>query len=436
MKVREIALNLLNQYENDGKYVNLSLQSHIADALCVEERALLTRLLYTTVEKKLTYDYYIAYLSSRGIGEIDPLTKNTLRLGLCQILDMDTVPDYAAVNETVAIVKMKSARSFVNGVLRRAVREKDNLPLPPREKNLQRHISVKYSYPLPLVKKFVEIFGADEAEQIFGLYNENHGVTLSVNTCKISVGDYLKMLSDLGILATPSPYSSISVRIKGSCNPKFLPGFDEGYFFVQDEACAAAIEALGVLPSDNVVDVCACPGGKSFAAAIFSKDKATITSFDLSDSKLPLIASGRDRLGFSGITTGIRDAREAEPGLVGMCNKVICDVPCSGLGVISKKPDLRYKSLESAFALPTLQYEILRESSRYLAKGGEMIYSTCTLLREENEDVVLKFIAEHPDFSLVDFTIGELSSSCGIFTFLPHKHGTDGFFVAKIKRTK
>ena len=436
MKVREIALNLLDQYENDGKYVNLSLQSHIADALSVEERALLTRLLYTTVEKKITYDYYISYLSARGIGDIDTTTKNALRLGLCQILDMDTVPDFAAVNETVDVVRMKSAKGFVNGVLRRAVKEKASLPLPPREKNVQRHLSVKYSYPLHLVKRLVSVFGIEETEQIFKAYNENHGLSLSVNTCKISREDYLRLLSAAGYNAEPSPYSSISVRIKNSCNPRLLPGFEDGYFFVQDDACAAAVEVLGINADDTVVDVCACPGGKSFAAAILGKDTARVYSYDVSDSKLPLISSGRDRLSLTSIVTKVHDATVADSELIGVCNKVICDVPCSGFGVIAKKPDLRYKPLDSYDTLPALQYQILAESAKYLSVGGEMIYSTCTLLPEENADTLRRFIAEHPNFSTVDFTVVGLSSEGGTFTFLPHKHGTDGFFVAKIKRTK
>ena len=434
MTVYEIALALLNQYEVDRKYVNLSLQSHITDALNKEKRAQLTALFYTTVERKLTYDYYISYLAERGIGEIDLEIKNILRLGLCMLLDMDSIPDFAAVNEAVGLVKQKSSRGFVNGVLRRAGREKGNLPLPKPEKNFARYLSVRYSVALPLVKAYIETFGESETEKLICAMSSTDGLSLTVNTLKISVDKYIALLSERGINAEKSKLSEISVHLDKSYNPKNLPGYDEGYFFVQDEACAAAVQLAELALGQVAVDVCAAPGGKSFALAVLSGDKAKIHSFDISEAKLPLISEGAERLGLASIEPEAYDATENRAELVGRCNTVICDVPCSGLGVLAKKPDLRYKDLSGLSALTELQAKIIRSASNYLAPGGIMLYSTCTLNPEENTGIVSAFLREHADFEAVDFKILDETSVGGAFTFLPHKHGTDGFFVAKLRK--
>ena len=235
------------------------------------------------------------------------------------------------------------------------------------------------------------------------------------------------------------PYSFIdsplTVRLPGSVNPRRLPGFDDGLFFVQDAACAVSIEALAPLKGEMIVDVCACPGGKSFAAAILSRG-AEVLSLDVHDSKLSLVEEGARRLGLDGITVREKDAREPIEELIGKCDRVICDVPCSGLGVLAKKPDIRYRDNESLQKLPELQYDILSASSKYLKDGGTIIYSTCTLNPAENEEVVRRFLACHGEFSLVDFTVGTLSSKEGMMTLIPSVHGTDGFFIAKMRKEK
>lgn len=432
MTVRETALSLLLEYESGGKYVNLSLSSHKADGLDPKERAFLTVLLYTTVERKITYDYIISALAARSIDEVAPRVKNILRLGLCQVMHVDSIPDFAAVNETVNLGKNKGERAFINGIMRAAVRNKSSLPMPDRNKNAARYLSVFYSFPLATVKRFVHAFGEAETELLLRRFNSVPATSLSVNTLKISREDFVLKLSESGVKASIAENSKITVKIDGSVNPCQLFGFEEGLFFVQDEASAIAVEALGVRANDDVIDVCACPGGKSFAAYVLSGG-ANVRSFDLHESKLSLISDGAKRLGFD-IKYAVRDAQSPDEALFGKADKIICDVPCSGLGVLAKKPDLRYKDIEAADALPTLQLSILKNSSRYLKIGGEMIYSTCTLNRAENEDVVRTFLESEKNFELVDFSVGTLSSSDGMLTLLPHVHGTDGFFIAKLKR--
>ena len=432
MNIRQIALGILDEYEAGGKYINLSLASHKADNLTREERAQLTALLYTAVERKLTYDYYISALSGRSQEDIDSHTRNILRLGLCQLIDMTSMPDFAAVNETVKLARSKGESAFVNGILRRAARERDSLPVPPEAKNYKRYLSVKHSFPLGIVKHFDALYGRENTEKILEFYNTEKYTDITVNTTKISVADYLNMLTDSGVLAVASADLPHSLRIEASVNPERLPGFSDGLFFVQDRASAVSSMALFSISDGVTVDVCSAPGGKSFASAILSGDTGRIYSFDLHESKLSLIESGADRLGLKSISVDERDALTPDESLLGKADRVICDVPCSGLGVLGKKPDLRYKDLTALTSLPPLQLDILTASAGYLRSGGELIYSTCTLNPEENEQVVEKFLENNPDFALADFTVGSLKSERGMLYMLPHIHSTDGFFMAKI----
>ena len=437
MTIFEMAYRLLGQHEASGTYINLSLNSHMTDGISKENKAILTALLYKTVEKKLTYDYYISSLSKRSINDITPDARDALRLGLCALIDMKAIPDHAAVNEAVGLVKLKSEKSFVNGVLRRAAREKDSLPLPDKAKNAARYYSVFYSIPLPTVKYFIALLGEESAVAFFESVNgAQRKTTLTVNTLKISVGDFIRKLSSAGIEAEAAVYSPFSVYIRGSLDPRSIPGFSEGEFFVQDEASMLAACILEPKEGEQIVDTCAAPGGKSFALAILSSDRADIRSFDLHESKISLISSGAERLGLSSVKAEAADATEPREHFIGKIDRVLCDVPCSGMGVLAKKPDLRYKDITALSELSELQLTILKSSSQYLKLGGEMIYSTCTLRREENEAIVTEFLSENSDFEAVDFSFGDLKSQNGMLTLYPHIHGTDGFFISKLRKKK
>ena len=434
MNIRQIALRILDEYEAGDKYINLALSSHLTDGLSREEKAALTALLYSSVERSLAYDYYICAISKRSDGDIDPHTKNILRLGLCQILDMHSIPDFAAVNETVKLARNKGEKSFVNGVLRNAAKNKDNLPMPDEQKNYRRYLSVKCSFPLSVVKHLDGLYGREATERILNFYNTEKYTDITVNTLKITVNDYIKELSTVGITAEQNALAPNSLRISSSVNPERLPGFDKGYFFVQDRASAICSEVLSAEENELVIDVCSAPGGKSLASAIHSSDKAEIYSFDLHESKLSLISDSAKRLGMNSIKVAQRDATKPDESLIGKADKVICDAPCSGLGVLGKKPDLRYKDLAAAFELPELQLDILTASARYLKRGGTLVYSTCTLNPAENEDIVRVFLENNREFESVPFTVGNIDCAEGMLTLLPHIHNTDGFFIAKIRR--
>ena len=268
MNLRQIALRILNEYEAGEKFINLALSSHLTDSLSGEEKAALTALLYTTVERKLTYDYYICAISKRSDSDIDPHTKNILRLGLCQILDMTSIPDYAAVNETVKLCVGKGEKNFVNGVLRSAVRQKESLPMPDEKKNYRRYLSVKYSFPLGLVKHFDSLYGRDGTEGLLKFFNSEKYTDFTVNTLKIGAYEYADLLRKSGFDVIVNDYAESSIRIPSSVNPERLPGFKDGYFFIQDRASAISARVLSPNEGDVVVDVCSAPGGKSFSAAI------------------------------------------------------------------------------------------------------------------------------------------------------------------------
>ena len=436
MNIRKLALDLLMKYEVSETYINLALSSHSADSLTREERAQLTALLYTTVERKLTYDYYISAISGRSLEDIDPYTKNVLRLGICQILEMNSVPDFAAVNESVKLARNKGEAGFVNALLRSVVRQKDCLPLPREDKNYRRYLSVKYSFPLWIVKTLDKLYGREATEKLLISFNENKYTDLTVNTMKITAEELRLPLAERGIETVPSVSPTYSIRIPRSVNPEHLPGFNEGHFFVQDGACVISALALDTKAGEKVIDVCSCPGGKSFITAILMGGEGEIHSFDIHESKLSLIAEGADRLGIDIIDIDCVDATEPREDLFGKADKVICDAPCSGLGVLAKKPDLRYKSEESVLDLPELQLSILKESAKYLKVGGEILYSTCTLRREENEEVVEKFLECNSEFTKIDFIAENIKSAYGMVTLTPHVHNTDGFFMAKLKKIR
>lgn len=436
MNVRKTAVELLDRYELDGAYINLLLSSAAVRAAEVGERAFLTALLYGTVERKLTYDYYICALSSRSTDMLDIHTLNILRIGAHQLLGLDSIPDHAAVNETVALGRSRGERSFINGVLRALIRARDGecLPMPKREKPA-RFLSVKYSFPVEICKHFIATYGEDGAEQLLRAYGEHGYTDLTVNTLRTTRASLAERICALGKNVHISENTSHGIRIDGSVDPTSLPGFANGEFIVQDEACLAAVEQLEIADGQSIVDVCACPGGKSFAAAILSGDSAEVLSLDIHESKLPLISSGAERLGLTSVNAQMCDAEHPRVELFGLIDCVICDVPCSGLGVLGKKADLRYKDNGAMRLLPPLQYSILCASSKYLRRGGILLYSTCTLNPEENERIVERFLAEHGgEFAAVDFTVCGERSHGGMLTLLPHVHHTDGFFIAKLRR--
>lgn len=436
MNAREAAYTALLRYENNASYSNIELDGTIKKyGLTGVERSFFTALFYGVIERGITLDYYISKLSERDISEIDTNVLVMLRMGLYQLVYMDKVPESAAVNESVGLARRfwakKNSENFVNAVLRNFIRQKDRIPMPDREKNFIKYVSVTYSMPEWLCKLFAKSYGKKRTEHIFEAMNRVPNITLRVNTLRVSKEEFAKKLADAGMESINTKFSPNGVKLRASTPYEKLLPF-EGEFFVQDEASQICTEVLGARPGERILDACACPGGKSFGIAMSMENTGEILSCDLHKNKLSLITRGAENLGISIITATERNAAK-EDGECGEFDRILCDVPCSGLGVIAKKPDIRRKNPEDIERLPEIQAAILKESAKHLKKGGVLVYSTCTLNPKENKEVVEAFLAENKDFSLCPFKVGELESD-GMTELFPHIHRTDGFFIAKLSK--
>lgn len=432
---RAIALDTLLRIERNHSYANLSLDADLRKhPLSPADKRLLTVLVYGVVETKLTLDHIIAHLSSRPIGELDPKVLMILRLGVYQLRFLDRIPPHAAVSESVALAGRR-ASGFVNACLREYQRRGKAIPFPRREDDPLGYFRTVYSIPDALTSHFLGEFDLDRTESILKAFASNRHTALSVNLLSISSREaFLKAMKLAGVEMSPTPYAESGVIVSSAAQIRDLPTFEDGGFFVQDEASQICVEALDARPGETIIDACSCPGSKSFGTAIRMRNRGKIYSFDLHESKLSLIESGAKRLGITIISPEKQDGKVFRPEFEGKIDRVLCDVPCSGFGVIGKKPDIRYKNPVEADRLPEIQYAILENNARYVRPGGVLVYSTCTIFSAENHFVIQKFLARHPEFAPEDFSAGALRSEKGMLALYPDLHHTDGFFVAKLRK--
>lgn len=429
--VRDSAYKLLTRIEKEKKFAALALDAEVEKGnYSDEERAFLTALTYGVIERRLSLDYLISHYTGKTIGRLDLPAVILLRLGIYQILYMDRIPDSAAVNESVRLAARYAARTkgLVNAILRRTVREKDTLPFPAG--NAPEALSVRYSIPLWILQSWQKDY-PDQLLSLCNAVNLTAPLTLRVNTIKTSRDALSATLSCKWETVDGLPNA---IRLTENCPVSSLSALENGECFVQDSASQLAAAVLDAHPDMEVADVCACPGGKSFSIALMMENRGKVHSFDLHESKLPLITEGAKRLGITIIEAAAHDSVKTVPELVGKMDRVLCDVPCSGLGVLSKKSDLRYKEQTAAESLPPLQAAILAASAPYVKKGGLLVYSTCTLRKAENEDVVEGFLAAHPEFEPMPIEQGIHSAPSGMLTLFPDGKGSDGFFIAKLRR--
>ena len=439
MNVREIVFSALLKCEKNQSYPNIEIDSAIEKyELKGNDRSFYTALVYGVIEKKITLDYIISMFSSRSIDKLDKEVLVILRLGIYQILFMGSVPDHAACNECVELCRKKnkkSASGFVNALLRETVRKKDNIAYPNKDKETVKYLSVVYSFPEWLCEMWLDDYGAEKCESILSALNNEPDLTLRVNTLKTTVTDVLKYFEEKGIKAEKGLYSVNAVRVLQNCPVSALDILHNGQIFVQDEASQICAEVVGAKKGDLVIDTCSCPGGKSFSVAINMQNDGKVHSFDLHGNKLSLVQKGAKKLGIDIIQTKEHDGSIFLEELKECADRVLVDAPCSGLGVIAKKPDLRYKEKSAIERLPDIQYKILAASSNYVKSGGILVYSTCTLNKRENEKVVERFLSEHKEFEIYDFEICEkIKSENGMLTLYPDTHKTDGFFISRFKK--
>ena len=426
---RALALEVLIKCESGG-YSNITLDTVIKrNNLSGADRGLMTALIYGVIEKRITLDYIISSLSTIPNSKIERDTRNILRMGLYQLIYMKKIPAFAALNETVSLANKRS-KGFVNAILRSYLREENKILFPDKN-NPIKYLSVHYSIGESLAQALLDAYSFDECKNMLNAFSQIAPIPLRVNNLKTSREKLLCEIEG----AIPTDFSPDGIVLESAAVSE-LECLKDGRVTIQDEASQICIRALDAKENDLVLDVCACPGSKSFGAAMTMQNKGKILAFDIHENKLSLITKGAERLGIDIIETQAHDARKPIEELFDKADKIICDVPCSGFGVISKKPEIRYKDVSESARLPEIQYDILENVSKYLKVGGTLVYSTCTILPEENENNIEKFLENHKNFELLPFSVGELEVDSGMITLLPHTHHTDGFFIAKLKRIK
>jgi len=437
MGARETALNALIACRKEGAWSNGVLKEYIQrDRLDSRDAALATRLCYGVLQNRLKLDYYLAQLLTGKVKDLHPAVRDILHLGIYQLYEMDKIPESAAVNESVALAKkyckkQRSAPGLVNAVLRNAIRSRETIQQPTGWQEI-------YSHPQKLIDLLKAYVGKDKIEPMLRANNDAPSTVIQVNTRKISTETLRARLEKEGVTAQPHGWMPDCLILSGTGNLEHLPSFREGLYYVQDPAAKLSV-LCARLPLDGdvrVLDCCAAPGGKSFAAAIAMGGRGSITSCDFYSHKAKIIANGAQRLGLANIHARQQDATAFVPEWENAMDYVIADVPCSGYGIIRKKPDIRYKNLEEMAKLPQLQLQILQNQARYVKPGGCLMYSTCTLTHGENEGVVEQFLKHNHEFYLEPLSLPAVfpENESGMLALVPGQYDTDGFFIARLRR--
>ena len=442
MNTRNVAFNILLDIEENGAYSALALNQSIKkNNLNRLDSAFVSALVYGVLERQLTLDYIIKQYSKIPLRKIETKTKVILRLGILQLLFMDKVPESAAVNESVNLAKkhkLQKSSGFINGILRSITRAEEKYKLPNKNTDFDYYLSVKYSCPQDIIKMWRKAYGDDVALGLLESLCGRPSLIARVNTIKTTADKLIEELKSEGVTAEKSEIIENAITLNHTGSIENLDAFKEGKLYIQDTASQLCVKALNPQPNDLVYDVCSAPGGKAITSAQYMKNRGKIYAFDIYDHKLKLIDSTAKRLGINCIDTAIRNAQTDNEEML-LADKVLCDVPCSGLGILSRKPEIRYKKDLISEQLPKLQYDILCNSSRLMAVGGTLIYSTCTLNPAENQENAEKFLQEHSNFEPLKLNLGLahcISEGENMLTLFPHFHSTDGFFISAFRRVR
>ena len=432
---RQTAFDILSKIQKDSSYSNLTIDSFLA-SVCLDEvdSAFVSALVYGVLESSFTLDYQLAANLKQPLKKLKPQVLTVLRLGAYQLLFMDKVPESAAVNESVKLIKANGcsfASGLVNAVLRNVA--KKGLCLPD-ESDKTFYYSVRYSFPQELVKFWIKSYGEENTVGIMESCSGRPPLIVRANTLKVTADELASTLKNEGIESKSSVVTD-SLELGKCGSVERLKSFADGLFHVQDAASQFCIAALDPQPGETILDLCAAPGGKSFTVAERMNNTGKIVACDIHNHRLDLIKSGAARLGITNIECIVNDAAVYNENLP-MADRVLCDVPCSGLGIVRRKPEIRCKPLDTLKELPPVQGKILDTASRYVKKGGTLVYSTCALNPKENENVCKSFLESHPDFKskLPSFACEGMFIRDGFITLMPHINGTDGFFIAVFER--
>lgn len=434
MDAREVALSILLDMEVSGTFSSTAItkalrQNQFEDK---KERSFATRLAEGTTEYRITLDYIIDCFSRTEVKKCKPLIRCLLRMGTYQIMYMDSVPDSAACNETVRLAKrhgFSALSGFLNGVLRNIVRNKEKISYPSEQEEPVRYLSVRYSTPEWLVHKILNDY-PEQAVRILEAAFEERDTTIRVNTCRTSAEELRRMLEEKGICVSAGIYDDRALKIRGYDFIRRVPGYRQGLFTVQDESSMCAVRALDIRAGETVLDVCAAPGGKATAAAEYLCGTGVVYAMDKTEDKTALIEENVERLGLENVRIRVHDATRMMdvtdiPGHeTAFADVVIADLPCSGLGIMGRKNDIKYRMTEEQMReLSALQRQILSVAHQYVRPKGRLLYSTCTINPEENEKNAAWFLERHAEFRMEQERL-----------FLPGADACDGFYYAVLTR--
>ena len=432
---RQIAFDILLKIHMSNAYSNLALDAYLQkDNMENRDKALVSALVYGVCERQLTLDYNLSKYLKQPIKKLKPEVLIALRIGTYQLLFMDKIPDSAAINESVNLVKSNRA-SFASGLVNAVLRNvsRNGLLLP--DESDKSYKSIKYSCPEWLVNMWTQNFGEEITDGILSCSLGEVPLYIRVNTLKITADNLIKLLSEEGIVANKCDCIENALVLNKQGAIENLESFKAGLFHVQDLSSQFCCKALGAKPGEKILDVCSAPGGKTFTLGEVMSNEGLITSCDLYESRVKLIENGAKRLGLTIVKPAVSDATLFNENF-DKYDKVLCDVPCSGLGIIRRKPEIKYKSPDDIDKIHNLQYLILSVTAKYVKNGGTLVYSTCSLNPSENEKVCQDFLSENKDFDLVDIEDAENFGVVNgkMLTVIPSKNDTDGFFVAKFQR--
>ena len=437
---RQLAFDALYQIFEKEAYANLAVQEILRQfPLIREEKNLLTELVYGVCRRYNYLLWVIEQLSTRPIKKLHPTVRILLCIALYQLIYLDRIPESAAVNETVKISKkithVGNSR-FINGILRNFLRKKNQIVLPMKNENPISYYSLKYNVPEWLVRYWAESWGMSRTERILAAFQVQPLMCIRVNTLKMSAEDLKKRLSDEKISFETVPYTRDAFIIKQRADLIFGDLLQNGLIYIQSISSMMPAIILEARPQEKILDMCAAPGSKTTYLASLMENRGTIDAWDIYPHKINLIRENAKRLGISIIHAEVKDATRSYPALYNTYDKVLLDAPCSGLGVISHKPEIKWRRSETdLMEFPKVQKKLLENASRYIKKDGILVYSTCTLNKKENENIIEEFLSSHPGFVNVDFSISVAGESKnGMMTLWPDQFGSDGFFLAKLRK--
>ncbi len=440
MNVRELAFESIKKIIAGGAYSNLVVASAIKKQhLPEQERRFFTELVYGVTRQQNYLDWLIGKVSRPGM-KIQLQCRIILYLGLYQIFCLNGIPESAACNESVKLAKKygnPGMAKFVNAVLRSSIRRRQELQIPSEEEDIALHLALVYHQPLWLIKKWIREYGVKDAKCMGQYFDEKPPLCVRVNTLKTDVHSVKESLTKKGILAEEGKHAPEALYLKNVPNLQEVSEIQEGFIQVQEEVSMLAVQALDPQPGEIIMDMCAAPGGKTTHIAARMQNQGKVYAFDIHEHKLALIRENAMRLGISIIDAAQGDASSMMETFKEKADRVLIDAPCSGLGILRRKPDLRWRRTEKDLKnFPPVQLAILEAGASYVKPGGVLVYSTCTMNAAENEEVVRTFLNAHPEYALADMSglLPDLVQKEKMLQLLPQVHQMDGFFIARLQK--